>query len=112
MTHLTRCTFAGAITGGNTGTAGAKTLNVSTAPLSAGGINLSGAITNGGASSLALALTAVSGNVQMNMGNTGNTYTGGTSVANGVRLNVSAGAGALAWVVQVMSPWTPAGRSI
>ena len=33
-------TFAGGIAGGTTGTAGAKTLNVSTAPLSAGGISL------------------------------------------------------------------------
>ncbi len=87
-------TFAGGISGGTTGTAGAKTLDVSTAPLSAGGINLTGAITNGDASSLGLAFTAVSGNVQMNMGNAGNTYTGGTSVASGVRLNVNAGGGA------------------
>jgi autotransporter-associated beta strand protein len=87
-------TFAGGISGGTTGTAGAKTLTVSTAPLSAGGISLTGAFTNGDASSLALAFTAVSGNVQINLGNTGNTYTGGTSVASAVRLNVNAGAGA------------------
>jgi len=87
-------TFAGGIAGGSTGSAGAKTLNVSTAPLSSGGITLSGAITNGGASSLALAVTAVSGNAQVNMGNAGNTYSGGTLVASGARLSVSAGAGA------------------
>ncbi len=86
--------FAGGISGGSTGTAGAKTLDVSTAPFGNGGITLSGAITNGDASSLALAFTAVSGNVQINLGNAANTYTGGTSVATGVRLNVNAGAGA------------------
>ena len=49
-----RLTFAGGITGGTTGTAGAKTLNITTAT---GGITLSGAITNGGATSLALSKT-------------------------------------------------------
>jgi fibronectin-binding autotransporter adhesin len=86
--------FAGGISGGSTGTAGAKTLIVSTAPFGNGGITLNGAITNGDASSLGLAFAAVSGNVQINLGNAANTYTGGTSVATGVRLNVSAGAGA------------------
>jgi autotransporter-associated beta strand protein len=49
-----RLTFAGGISGGTTGTAGAKTLNISAAT---GGVTLSGAISNGGATSLALAKT-------------------------------------------------------
>ena len=86
-------TLAGAVSGGTGGTAGAKILNVSTASLGTGGVTLSGAITNGGADSLALAVSPVSGTAQVNLGNAGNTYSGGTSIASGVRLNVSGGAG-------------------
>ena len=85
-------TFAGGITGGSTGTAGAKTLNVSTAS-QVSIITLSGAITNGDADSLALAFTPVSGTVQVNLGNAGTNYSGGTSIASGVRLNVNGGTG-------------------
>lgn len=79
-------TFAGGMTGGTGGTAGAKILNVASA---AGSITFSGAITDGGASSLGLAFTAVSGKPTILIsGGTANTYTGGTSVGNGIRLNV------------------------
>ncbi len=84
-------TFAGAISGFSTG--GTRTLNVKTANQT-GVITLSGAITDGGASnSLALNFSAVSGDVGMTMGNTGNTYSGGTTIGTGVRLQVNAGAG-------------------
>ena len=79
-------TFAN-ITGGTGGTAGAKTLNISTA---AGKVTLNGPIVNGGASSLGLALTSISGNVGVNLsGGAANTYSGGTAVGSGVSVNVS-----------------------
>lgn len=84
-------TFAGGITGGTGGTAGAKTLNISAAAVTNGGIILSGAITNGGATSLALNFTSISASLTdiVLSGGAGNTYTGGTSIGDKVRLNVS-----------------------
>ncbi len=83
--------FPGGITGTAGEVAGNKTLNVSASPLGSGGVILSGAISDGGANSLALAFSAVSGTVQVNLGNSGNSYSGGTSIASGVRLNASTG---------------------
>ena len=76
----------GGITGGTTGSAGAKTLNVSSA---GGGITLSGVITNGGATSLALNLTASNAaGITLN-GGSGSTYSGGTTIGNKVTLSVT-----------------------
>lgn len=83
-------TFAGGITGGSGGTAGTKILNVNTSNQT-GVVILNGVISDGGATSLALNLSAVSGTVQVNLGNAENTYSGGTSIGAGMRLNVSTG---------------------
>lgn len=86
-----RLTFAGGITGGTTGTAGAKTLNISAAT---GGITLSGAISNGGATSMALAKTGAG--ILTLTGS--NSHSGTTTISGGnsatVKLLVS-GTGAL-----------------
>lgn len=83
--------FAGGITGATGGTSGSKTLNVSASPLGTGGIIMGGAITNGGADSLALTFSSVTGNSQINFGNSGNTFTGGVGIGSGMRLNVAVG---------------------
>jgi autotransporter-associated beta strand protein len=70
-------TFAGTITGGSTGTAGAKALNISAA--AGGNVILGGIISNGGASSLPITKTGL-GVLELNGANT---YTGITSISAG-----------------------------
>jgi len=73
-------TFAGNISGGTGGTAGAETLNVN----GAGNTFISGSIANGSATSLAL-FKAGSGTLTLN-GSAGSTYTGGTTINGGTLL--------------------------
>ena len=84
-------TFAGTITGGSTGTADIKTLEVSTA---GGAVNFSGAISNGGAT--ALDLTKSGGGTMTLSG--ANTYSGTTSVNSGT-LNLTGSLGNTATTV-------------
>jgi autotransporter-associated beta strand protein len=78
-------TLAGSITGGTGGTAAAKTLTL--IPTSNGGsfVTVSGAISNGGASSLAI---SKSGTGTVNLTNASNNFTGGLTALSGT-FNVS-----------------------
>ncbi|MCX7414302.1 MAG: autotransporter-associated beta strand repeat-containing protein [Planctomycetia bacterium] len=69
-------TFAGGITGGSGGTAGAKTLTVG----GAGATAISGTISNGGATSLSLVKSGLGTLTLTNA----NTYTGSTSITSGM----------------------------
>lgn len=84
-------TLAGTITGGSSGTAGAKTLNLFSA--AGGNLILNGVIGQGGASSLPLVKTG-SGILELNAANT---YTGITTISAGtVKLGNAAGLGSSA----------------
>lgn len=86
-----RLTFAGAIAGGSTGTAGTKTLTLNAAGTigSGSGMVLSGAISNGGATAVAVTKTNIGTAV---LEGSPNSYTGLTTVSRGtLQLNKAGG---------------------